>query len=385
MGDRQGNHLQHIPHLRSPNHRPFCNCEKHKMPQLLLQSETEQTLPRRYIHDPMAPGFALCVPPNTTSQQGPHKDTNGPCQGDPDCPIVAETIVVPLPHQNVNSTTDLAASHSEPFITATRTASSPQSLHASSQGLVPAWFSQNELAFSDQVQRVLLHSRTQSTHTTYLRKWTRFAEWCSTKQLSPTSAPLPRMLNYLLDIKQSGLSFSSIRIHLTAITTFHDTIDNTLVFTHPITKRFLKRLQTIYPDIKPPTPPWDLHLVLSCLTQQPFEPLATCSLLHLSMKTAFLVAITSARQAGEIAALKVDPPYTLFFKDKVTLRLHPKFLPKVQSTFLPLTDICKAATWSSEHTFVKHYALTQGPLSDTRLGRAVISTAFLSDPKSLPP
>uniref|UniRef100_A0A8C4YQU8 Dedicator of cytokinesis 7 n=1 Tax=Gopherus evgoodei TaxID=1825980 RepID=A0A8C4YQU8_9SAUR len=65
----------------------------------------------------------------------------------------------------------------------------------------------------------------------------------------------------------------------------------------------------------------------------PFEPLATCSLLYLSWKTAFLVAITSARRVSELRALVVDPPYTVFHKDKVQLRPHPAFLPKVVSAF----------------------------------------------------
>lgn len=38
--------------------------------------------------------------------------------------------------------------------------------------------------------------------------------------------------------------------------------------------------------------------------------------MNLSMKTAFLVAITSAWRVGELGALMADPPYTIFFKDK---------------------------------------------------------------------
>lgn len=53
--------------------------------------------------------------------------------------------------------------------------------------------------------------------------------------------------------------------------------------------------------------------------------------------------------------------------------------------YVSLTDICKADTWASEHTFAKHCILTHGPLTDTRKGWAVLSTAFLPDPKSLPP
>lgn len=43
----------------------------------------------------------------------------------------------------------------------------------------------------------------------------------------------------------------------------------------------------------------------------------------------FLVVITSACGIGEIGAVMADPPFTVFFKDKVLLHPHTKFLPKV--------------------------------------------------------
>lgn len=63
------------------------------------------------------------------------------------------------------------------------------------------------------------------------------------------------------------------------------------------------------------------------------KPLATCSLIHLYMKVIILVAITFACRISELVAIMADPPFTVFHKDKVSLRLHPKFLPKVASSF----------------------------------------------------
>lgn len=107
-------------------------------------------------------------------------------------------------------------------------------------------------------------------------------------------------------------------------------MDDTVIFAHPITKRFLKDIQTLYLDIRPPTQPGDLHVVLKALMHKPFAPLATCSLLDLSMKAAFLMAITSM---GQLGALMAEPLYTIFLKDKVMLWTHPKFLPTVHSSF----------------------------------------------------
>lgn len=96
--------------------------------------------------------------------------------------------------------------------------------------------------------------------------------------------------------------------------------------------RFIKELERCYPQVCDPVPPWDLNLILS-------RPLASCSLLFLSWKAAFLVAITSARRVSE---LTLEPPYTVFFRDKVQQCPHPDFLPKVsqfhvnQDIFLPV-------------------------------------------------
>ena len=62
-------------------------------------------------------------------------------------------------------------------------------------------------------------------------------------------------------------------------------------------------------------------------------PMATCGLKLLSLKTSFLVAITSAKWASELAALRSDPPFLQFHPDKVTLYFDVSFLPKVVSEF----------------------------------------------------
>ncbi|XP_073211168.1 uncharacterized protein [Lepidochelys kempii] len=129
------------------------------------------------------------------------------------------------------------------------------------------------------------------------------------------------------------------------------------VFPHPMVGRFLKGLERVFPYSRPPVPPWNLNLVLSKLMGPPFEPLAICSLLHLSWKVAFLVAVTSARRVSELRALTSEPPYTVFHKDKVQLRPHPKFLPKVVSQLHLGQDICLAVFFPKPHTDPSHCSL----------------------------
>jgi len=87
--------------------------------------------------------------------------------------------------------------------------------------------------------------------------------------------------------------------------------------------------------LRPPTatraPTWDLPLVLEALSSPPFEPLGQGGLKWLSMKTAFLLAITSAKRVGELHALSVSDTCLRWNSDGSGVTLWPNiaFLPKV--------------------------------------------------------
>ncbi|KAM4703053.1 transmembrane gamma-carboxyglutamic acid protein 2 [Rhinophrynus dorsalis] len=87
-------------------------------------------------------------------------------------------------------------------------------------------------------------------------------------------------------------------------------------------------------------PPSDLNLVLQQLASHPyFEPLDSISLKHLTLKTAFLTAVTSARRVSELQALEAVSPFLVFHQDKVVLRPKASFRSKVISQFHLNQDI----------------------------------------------
>ena len=61
--------------------------------------------------------------------------------------------------------------------------------------------------------------------------------------------------------------------------------------------------------------------------KHPYYLLATASMKHLTLRTAFLIVVTSARRASEIHALQADN--FQFHSTGVSAFLHPKFIPKV--------------------------------------------------------
>ena len=170
-------------------------------------------------------------------------------------------------------------------------------------------------------------------------------------------------------------------------------------------------------------PSWDLLVVLRALTGPPFEPLETVDIKFVSLKTALLLALVSAKRVGDMQALSVSPSCLQFSiaGDKVVIRPNAAYTPKVVTTpfrnqmielavFSPppfasaeekrliklcpvrvlrcyvcmsldhpeklhahstqgvssswallkgvsVEEICKAASWSSRHTFIRFYML----------------------------
>lgn len=85
-------------------------------------------------------------------------------------------------------------------------------------------------------------------------------------------------------------------------------------------------------------PQWDLSLVMSRLTRAPFEPLRSTTMQALSWKTAFLVALASAKRRSELRAFsyKVLHPENW---SSVTLRPLASFVAKTEVPGKPETRL----------------------------------------------
>ena len=89
-------------------------------------------------------------------------------------------------------------------------------------------------------------------------------------------------------------------------------------------------LSSLRPAARSLVPPWDLTLVLDALVREPFEPLETVQLKFLLLKTALLVALSTAKRASDIHALSVNESCMRFSGNgtRVTVRPNLSFLPK---------------------------------------------------------
>ncbi|KAK0135107.1 hypothetical protein N1851_029077 [Merluccius polli] len=146
----------------------------------------------------------------------------------------------------------------------------------------------------------------------------------------PVHCAIPKVLEFLQSLLEGGRSPATLRVYVAAISSRHARVDGNTVGCHRLVSLFLKGALRLRPPQAQRAPVWDLPLVLDALCLPPFEPLAQAELKWVSAKTAFLLAITSARRVGELHALSVSESCLRWNSDGsgVTLWPNAAFLPK---------------------------------------------------------
>ena len=164
--------------------------------------------------------------------------------------------------------------------------------------------------------------------------WEAFRLWCNTRQLDPLSCGARDILRLLQEMLEAGKSPTTLRGMVAAIKAARIGPQELTEGCCDLINRFLKGACSVHSSQgRPPAPPWDLEVVLSALRHEPIEPLETVGLQWLSLKTAFLLAIVTAKRIGELHALSVHEQCCRFLPDDagVVLWLNPAFHPKVWS------------------------------------------------------
>ncbi|KAK0151644.1 hypothetical protein N1851_007054 [Merluccius polli] len=176
-------------------------------------------------------------------------------------------------------------------------------------------------------RNTILNARAPSTRAQYENRWKLFSDWCNGKAADPVRCPVAIVLEFL------GRSHSTLRVYVAAISSRHEGVDGATVGCHRLVSLFLRGVLRLCPPRTLRAPAWDLPLVLEAMSLPPFEPLTQVGLKWLSMKVAFLLAITSAKRVGELQALSLAETCLRWNPDGSGVVLWPNvaFLPKVLS------------------------------------------------------
>ncbi|XP_067319635.1 uncharacterized protein C6orf132 homolog [Anolis sagrei] len=335
----------HHTQMGHPQDRPFCLPFEHSLPSLLRKTPPSRIprLSRRRLPIPLdtrPPIHLPSAPPPIPS----HSQDNPRQIGlHPNHPVVATpALVCPTP-PTLQQPIPQIRPHPGPPHGGERAGASPRPP-------IPPSYSvedQASINLSDAVSRIILAAHKPNTTKSYNYKWSLFTSFANSAGHNPTTAPTPVVLDFLVHLSNKCSSLSSVKCYLAAISSFRRKAGLPSLFQDHLVQLFLKGYKNVHPPASPPAPQWSLELVLSQLSKPPFEPMASNEISHLSWKTAFLVAITSARRSSELTALRSDPPYIRFHDDKVVLRTDVTFLPKVVSQFHMSEDIILPAFFTN--------------------------------------
>ena len=197
--------------------------------------------------------------------------------------------------------------------------------------------------FSQQSINLIINSKRAGTNSLYNHRWSRWVKYCQGIKVDPCHPRESEFCNFLSSL------FYVNKFKPSTITGISSTITSTICAIVGKKPSFLQDgilvhnlLKGIANSSSVPTPtvqeePWNLGVVLKFLCSDIFEPLESASLLALSLKTLFLVALASIKRISELNHISGLQKDVQFEPDGsgVSLVLLPEFRHKTQKPGSP--------------------------------------------------
>ncbi len=115
-------------------------------------------------------------------------------------------------------------------------------------------------------------------------------------EIDPFSCEVDSIMLFLQYLLETGITESTLRGYVAAISDRHEGyVGNTVGF-QPLIRHYLKGARRLSPSRAWLIPSWDLGIVLKAMTEPPFELLDEIRLEFLTLKTAFLLAVSSVKR-----------------------------------------------------------------------------------------
>ena len=225
---------------------------------------------------------------------------------------------------------------------------------------------------SDTAATLIGKSRTKGTRANYDSAWGKFSGWCSSRQIDPLSCPLDDVLNYLGDMFDKKLLYSTINGHRSAISAYHDPVDGFKVGQHPLVCSLMQGVSNERPPLPKYRYIWDVELVLKKMRDLPDNEKLPLDIM--SQKLATLLGLCAVQRGSEIHGLHVkwmsesSEGYTCYFGSRVKHSVQGKVAPPVH--FYPFPDNHKLCPVANINAYLK---LTN-PLRATEFSPLFIST-----------
>ena len=187
-----------------------------------------------------------------------------------------------------------------------------------------------EQGFSVEVAEGIAAPQRSLTRTIYKSKWALFEKWCRENSVDFSTPSVKQVSDFFMYLYQD------LNRHPSTIDGYRTAIVDTLGPTglHIAQNSDLDRLLSSFHRDRPKSyknlPKWNLSVVLNELTKAPFEPMKDTDLKHLTLKTAFLLALASGKRHSEIHAWVANKVSNLGQWEKVAFFPSSDFIAKNQ-------------------------------------------------------
>lgn len=133
----------------------------------------------------------------------------------------------------------------------------------------------------------------------YALKWSEFfLRWCAIHHANLVHCQIVSMLEFLQEKLSAGICPTTFRVFVAAIADCHALIGGVSVGIHPLIPHFIHGARLLRPPVREKVLLWDIAVVLEGLINNPFEPLRSVPVKHLTLKIVFLMLSHHLREIG---------------------------------------------------------------------------------------
>ncbi len=327
MVPTQGGCSDNLEGLRDSGHRPFCQQVDDTLSPMVFSAGGRGFIGTGCSGPRVARSTRLCLSSNSSSLVCPDAGAGETSQTPFSGSLLASNALVQPPIDSDNWSASAAASSEGSAVTNGGSVVASFPGQAEIVHMAP-WVERMLSQCSAGVRNTVMSARAPSTHRTYASKWKHFGSWCADRALSPTDCPISVVVDFLQYLLDAGRSPATLKVFVAALS---DPVDQVSISANRLVVAFLKGAVNLKPPVRAVCSQWDLQVVLDRLCLAPYEPVERADIRSLSMKTAFLLAITSARRVSELHALSVSSQCLRWGPEdsQVTLWPNPAFQPKV--------------------------------------------------------
>ena len=318
-----------LPEVVHSSCRLVCRSSEPQTPSIRVSYPRPKGLGHRCPEHKLDGSHCLCLPSNSSPSQGDPKNQAMPLPDHSNSPRLARDALVLGPSAALNRDPSTTPGVNDSTQTVPQVRVPQQPAISQPPRLVSRSGQLQEQGFSVEVTERITAPQRSSTRTIYKSKLALFEKWCRENSVDFSTPSVKQVSDFFMYLYQDlNRRSSTIDGYRTAIV---DTLGPTAhhIAHNADLHRLLSSFQRDRPKSSKNLHKWNLS-VLNELTKAPFEPMKDTDLKHLTLKTAFLLALASGKHRSKIHACVAIKVSNLGQWEKVALFPSSDFIAKNQ-------------------------------------------------------